>query len=204
METPGWWYAPIAMGSNGASILPSDPGPPIARCPAAPGASSHPVPDPYPDRDRSMHCLVDAAASSASAARSRADALWWLGGVALGVAVIGPALRPGSLLNLDLVVAPRIPVPSGVWALGPELPRRVPLFVPLAWLSVVVGTYAVKLLLLAAVAVAAVGASRLVPAASSVTVRVSSALVYALSPFLVTRIATGGVTIVAAYALLPW
>jgi hypothetical protein len=128
----------------------------------------------------------------------------WCGGVALAVAVLGPALRPGSLLNLDLVVTPRLPVPSGAWALGPELPRRVPLFVPLAWASNLLGTYSLKLVLLGSIAAAAVGASRLVPRASGLGVRVTSALVYALSSFLVTRIAVGDIALVVVYALLPW
>ncbi|HEV7525052.1 MAG TPA: hypothetical protein VGP92_08805 [Acidimicrobiia bacterium] len=130
--------------------------------------------------------------------------LAWLGGLAVAVAVLGPALRPGSLINLDLVVTPRIPVPSGVWALGPELPRRVPLFVPIAWASVVVGTYAVKLVLLAAIAAAGVGASRLVAPAGSPSSRVGAGLLYSLSPFLLTRVAVGDISLVVVYALLPW
>src|SRR4051794_41217060 len=56
----------------------------------------------------------------------------WLAGVVLALLVLGPALAPGSLLNLDLVFTPTIPVPRGVWALGPELSRRVPLWGGLA------------------------------------------------------------------------
>ena len=128
----------------------------------------------------------------------------WLAGVLAGVAVIGPALRPGSLLSLDLVVTPRIPVPPGVWGLGPELPRRVPYGVVLAWLSTVAtGPLAAKAFLLAAVAVAFVGATRLAADAPALA-RLGAGLVYALSPFLLTRIGAGHLGVVAAHAVLPW
>src|SRR5438552_13100477 len=94
---------------------------------------------------------------------ARLRAAPWLAGGALAGLVLGPALGPGSLLNLDLVFTPTIPVPRGVWALGPELSRRVPLGVMLAWISSVVGgPVAGKLLLLAALVVAFAGAWRLV------------------------------------------
>jgi hypothetical protein len=143
-----------------------------------------------------------AAISLAAGVTGRRSA--WLAGVAAGVAVLGPALRPGSLLSLDLVVTPRIPVPSGVWGLGPELPRRVPYGVVLAWASTAVsGPLAVKALLLAAIAVAFVGAVRLAADAPAVA-RVGAGLAYALSPFLLTRIGAGHLGVVAAHAVLPW
>src|SRR4051794_36164770 len=107
----------------------------------------------------------------------------WAVGVAAGVAVLGPALRPGSLLSLDLVVTPRIPVPSGVWGLGPEFPRRVPYGVVLAWGShLLSGPFVVKALLLASIACAFVGAARLAAEAPLVA-RLGAGAVYALSPF---------------------
>src|SRR5437764_9796774 len=88
----------------------------------------------------------------------------WFGGIALAALVLGPALAPGSLLNLDLVLTPTIPVPRGVWALGPELSRRVPLGVPLAWASTLIGgPLAGKLPLGGPIAIAFVGLWRLLP-----------------------------------------
>src|SRR5438132_11029487 len=90
----------------------------------------------------------------------------WLGGIAVAVLVLGPALAPGSLLNLDLLFTPTIPVPRGVWALGPELSRRVPLGVVLAWASTAVGgPVAGTVLLGASLAAAFVGVWRLMPEA---------------------------------------
>jgi hypothetical protein len=108
------------------------------------------------------------------------------------------------MLSLDLVVTPRIPVPPGIWGLGPELPRRVPYGVVLAWASSALGgPLAAKALMLAAVAVAFVGATRLA-AGAPVVARMGAGLAYALSPFLLTRIGVGHLGVVLAHAVLPW
>lgn len=127
----------------------------------------------------------------------------WCAGAVAGLLVMGPGLAPGSLLNLDLVVVPDLPVPPGVWGLGPELPRRVPFFLPMSWASTVVGTAAAKALMVAAVAVAFAGAARLVGMAP-VLARLGAGTLYALSPFTLTRIGAGQLALLAAMALLPW
>jgi hypothetical protein len=128
----------------------------------------------------------------------------WLAGVALALLVLGPALGPGSLLNLDLVLTPTIPVPRGVWALGPELSRRVPLGVALAWVSTVVGGPAAgKLLIGLSLAIGFAGVWRLLPTASIAT-RLGAGLLYAASPFVLTRVAVGHWGVVAALGVLPW
>ena len=117
---------------------------------------------------------------------------------------LGPALTPGSLLNLDLVFTPTIPVPRGVWALGPELARRVPIGVLLAWASTVIGgPLAGKLLLGGAFAIGFAGAWRLLPDAGVAT-RLGAGVLYAASPFMLTRVAVGQWGVVAAVAVLPW
>lgn len=127
-----------------------------------------------------------------------------IAGAGVAVAALGPALGPGALFNLDLVLTPRLPVPAGVWGLGPALPRRVPLGVPLAWASHLIGGAAAgKLLLALAIAAAFMGASRLA-AGASVAVRAGAGLLYALSPFTLTRVGVGHLSLVAALALLPW
>jgi hypothetical protein len=128
----------------------------------------------------------------------------WLAGVVLAVVVVGPGLAPGSLLNLDLVLTPVFPVPRGIWALGPELSRRVPLGVFVAWASVVVGgPLAGKVLLLASLSAAFVGVYRLADGAGTLA-RVGAGLLYAAGPFTLTRVAVGHLGLVAAMALLPW
>lgn len=128
----------------------------------------------------------------------------WLVGLAAALVVMGPALAPGSLFNLDLVLTPDIPVPRGAWGLGPELPRRVPLWLPVAWLSPLIGgATAGKALMVAAITVAFVGAYRLA-ASRSVLAGYTAAVLYALGPFLLTRLAVGHLMIVVPMAVLPW
>jgi hypothetical protein len=129
----------------------------------------------------------------------------WLLGLAAGAVALGPALGGGgSLLSLDLVVTPRIPVPRGVWGLGPELPRRVPFTVPLAWASTVVGGSRIwTLVALAAFAAASAGAWKLAEGAPAIA-RSGAALLYALSPFVLTRLGVGDLALVVAMAILPW
>ncbi|MBV8305665.1 MAG: hypothetical protein JOZ04_15745, partial [Acidimicrobiia bacterium] len=135
---------------------------------------------------------------------ARVRAAPWVAGAAVALLVLGPALAPGSLLNLDLVLTPTIPVPRGVWALGPELSRRVPLGVALAWASTLIGgPLAGKLLLGGALAVAFVGVWQLLPDAGAAT-RLGAGLLYAASPFTLTRVAVGQWGVVAAVAVLPW
>src|SRR3954454_20652309 len=101
---------------------------------------------------------------------ARARAAPWLAGTALALLVLGPALAPGPLLNLDIVFTPTIPVPRGIWALGPEVSRRVPLGVALAWASTVVGgPIAGKVMLGLAIAFAFVGVWLLLPSSGVAT-----------------------------------
>ncbi|MEO7428292.1 MAG: hypothetical protein ABIY48_02810, partial [Acidimicrobiales bacterium] len=116
---------------------------------------------------------------------------------------LGQSLRRGSILNLDFVLLPHAPVPEGVWGLGPDLPRRTPLLLPLAWLDPVIGSVtAGKLLVVVCLAAAFVGASRL--AGSNGAWRWSAGLLYAAGPFALTRLAVGHLFVLAAMAVLPF
>jgi hypothetical protein len=114
-------------------------------------------------------------------------------------------LAPGVMLNLDFVLLPHAPVPDGVWALGPELPRRVPLMVPLAWLDPVIGSVAAgKLLALGSLAGSFVGATRLVPRSVGQPWRYAAGILYAFGGFATTRLAVGHLFVLAAMAVLPF
>lgn len=143
--------------------------------------------------------------SSVSARFPRSTALLpWVVGMASAAVVLGPALRSGPLLNLDLVITPRIPVPRGVWALGPALPRRIPLGVPLAWVSTAIGGGAAMAMLLAGcLTVAFVGAWHLADHTPALC-RLGAGLLYALNPFVLTRVGVGHWMLVASIAVLPW
>jgi hypothetical protein len=145
--------------------------------------------------------------------------LWvWTIALAVGVIMMGPALGPGALLNLDLLAFDNADLPRGTWGLGPELPRRVPLGTLLAPLNTVFGGETVTKVLLVVIIVAAfVGAFRLTRSAmeqSSPTAGgdpfdrtllcLGGAMLWATGPFLMTRLAVGHWQISLATAALPW
>jgi hypothetical protein len=142
----------------------------------------------------------------------------WTIALAVGVVMMGPALGPGALLNLDLLAFATADLPRGTWGLGPELPRRVPLGTLLAPLNTVFGGETVTKVLLVVIIVAAfVGAFRLTRSAmeqSSPTAGgdpfdrtllcLGGAMLWATGPFLMTRLAVGHWQISLATAALPW
>ena len=66
--------------------------------------------------------------------------LWvWVLATLIALFMVGPALGPGALLNLDLLAFDGAALPRGTWGLGPELPRRVPFGTMLAPLSTTLG-----------------------------------------------------------------
>lgn len=128
----------------------------------------------------------------------------WLAGGTAALAVVGPALRPGNLFLLDATFVHAFPVPSGIWGLGPEIPRRVPLGLLMAWASDLVGGSAAAAVLMGAtIMIAFAGAVRLA-AGSPWVVRMGAGMVYGLSPFLLTRVGAGQLNVFAAAAVLPW
>lgn len=118
--------------------------------------------------------------------------------------VLGPALAPGSLFNLDLVLVPHLDLPNGFWGLGPELPRRLPLWVPISLLSGwIPATLMGKALMLVVFVAAWAGMTRLAASFGSRWAPMAGAL-YALSPFVLTRTAVGHFMVTVPLALLPW
>ena len=144
-------------------------------------------------------------AASTSLGASRTGWPWWVAGLVLGLVVLGPGLAPGPLLNLDLLVTPSIPVPPGIFGLGPALTQRVPFFALLAagsWL--VGGPLATKVVVVVLLAAAFVGAGRLVAPVGGPVARAASGVLWAVGPFAVTRLGVGHLNLVWALAVLPW
>ncbi len=144
---------------------------------------------------------------------SRSTVVDWGVPTAVALLILGPALRPGLLFNLDLILTPHLDTPSGFWGLGPELPRRLPLWVPISWLSTIVpATLTGKLMMVALFVVPWVGMMRLTArfADHSVTGEVrrwvlhSAGALYAVSPFVLTRVAVGHFNVTLPHAVLPW
>lgn len=144
--------------------------------------------------------------------------LWvWTLALLGAAALVGPALGPGALLNLDLLAFDNADLPRGTWGLGPELPRRVPLGTFLAPLNALFGGETVaKVLLVAIIVVAFIGAFRLTRSAlrestpargdqfDHTLLSLGGATLWASGPFLMTRLAVGHWPIALATALLPW
>ncbi len=118
--------------------------------------------------------------------------------------ITGPILRPGSVFNLDLILPPRLEIPAGFWGLGPELPRRLPLWTFLSVASRVVPADAIgKAVMVACLVGAWLGMVRLVQGLGPFASHVAGAL-YALSPFILTRTAVGHFMVTIPHAALPW
>jgi hypothetical protein len=137
-----------------------------------------------------------------------ARAVPWVASAIVALVILGPVLRPGVLFNLDLIVPPRLATPSGFWGLGPELPRRLPMWAAIAWLShLVPATVIAKVLMFAAIVGAWVGMTRLVEwidGTAPLVVTQGAAALYALSPFVLTRAVVGHFMVTVPHAVLPW
>lgn len=153
------------------------------------------------------------AARSERAPSGPARPRWWPWGVGvlLGLVVVGPGLAGGSLLSLDLLVTPDIPIPNGIYGLGPALSQRVPLFAVIGAAGAMVGgPVATKALLVACTAVGFAGAARLARILGGAALAVgpvgqlAAGLLWAGGPCALTRIAAGHVNLVWVVAVLPW
>lgn len=128
--------------------------------------------------------------------------------VAVALLVTGPALGPGFVLLRDMVFVPRQDLDLDALGLGGALPRAVPVDAVMAVLtSVVPGELVQKLLLVALVYAAVLGAARLVPAGPDGGRGLAAGvagLVYGWSPYLAERLLLGHWTHLLAFAALPW
>lgn len=147
----------------------------------------------------------DAVPTAGAGSRVSLRTSWpWLAGTAAALGVVGPALRPGNVFLLDASFLGHLPLPAGIWGLGPELPRRVPLGAAVSLASDVLGGSGTGAVLIgASVAVACAGAARLA-AGTPWAARLGAGLLYGLSPFILTRAGAGQWNVLAAAAVLPW
>jgi hypothetical protein len=145
-----------------------------------------------------------AGMQTAAPVRLRSGLVPWLVGLAAGLLALGPALRPGYLLRLDMVTVPDPPLTTALLGLDPTLPRAVPSDLAAAVLArLVPGDAAVKLLLLAAFTLATAGAARLVPTTRALPAA-AGGLCYAWNPWTAERLSTGHWPLLLGYAGLPW
>ncbi|GIG88550.1 hypothetical protein Pen02_34860 [Plantactinospora endophytica] len=123
---------------------------------------------------------------------------------AICVAVLAPLAAPGYVLAFDMVFVPRQPLRWDLVAPADVLPRSVPLDAVVSLVTQVVPGWLVqRFALVAVLAVAAVGAGRLVPA-DRLPIRLGAALGYAWTPYLAERLLIGHWALLLGYAALPW
>ncbi|WP_435871419.1 hypothetical protein [Micromonospora echinaurantiaca] len=123
---------------------------------------------------------------------------------AVALLVLAPLVRPGYVLRYDMVFVPRQPLRWDLLGSGDALPRAVPQDAVVSLLNLAVpGWLLQRIVLVAAVWLAVVGAGRLVPARRELT-RLVAAVGYAWTPFLAERLLLGQWGLLLAYATLPW
>jgi hypothetical protein len=122
---------------------------------------------------------------------------------ALALLVLGPALGPGYVLTHDMVFVPRLPLTPQLLGVSSAAPRAVPSDAVVALLSLVLpGQVVQKLVLLAILALAGLGAARSVPAGS--WGRSAAAVLYVWNPYVAERLGIGQWAVLLGYASLPW
>ncbi|SBV29074.1 hypothetical protein GA0070620_4639 [Micromonospora krabiensis] len=118
--------------------------------------------------------------------------------------VLAPLVRPGYVLRYDMVFVPRQPLRWDLIVAADGLPRAVPQDALVSLLSSLVpGWLLQRVVLVAIVWLAVVGAGRLVPARRELT-RLVAAIGYGWTPFLAERLLLGQWGLLLAYAALPW
>ncbi|WP_438872548.1 hypothetical protein [Paractinoplanes pyxinae] len=144
-------------------------------------------------RDRDRH-------AGAPAGRVRTHAV----AGAVTAVVLAPLAWPGYALRYDMVFVPRQPLNWEMLAPADSLPRAVPLDALVSLANVAIpGWLLQRIVLVAVVYLAALGAARLMPAARTGP-RLVAALAYAWTPFLAERLLLGQWALLLAYAALPW
>ncbi|WP_206024895.1 hypothetical protein [Micromonospora zingiberis] len=124
--------------------------------------------------------------------------------VAVTAVVLAPLARPGYVLRYDMLFVPSQALSWEVIAPATALPRAVPQDAVVALANQLVpGWLLQRLVLVAILYFAALGAARLVPTRRT-AVRVVAALGYAWTPYLAERLLIGQWGLLVAYAALPW
>lgn len=144
--------------------------------------------------------LPVAPTSAASDSSARAALLT---AVVSALLVLGPALRPGYVLVGDMVFVPRLRLSGDLVGLSSATPRAVPSDAMVALLSVILpGQVVQKLVLLAVLVAAGVGAGLVVRTGAVGAAAAAAAAVW--NPYVAERLAAGQWAVLVGYAALPW
>ncbi len=146
----------------------------------------------------------DGAGGGAATPRAaRVAAARWAVSAGAALLVLGPGLAPGYVLLRDMVFTPSPPISARLLGIGHETPRAVPSDLVVALAShVLPGDLVQKLVLLAVLVSAGVGAARLAP--PTAVAGSAAALAAIWNPFVAERLAMGQWAVLVGYAALPW
>lgn len=133
---------------------------------------------------------------------------WWWGvwswSVVLAAVLLGPALAPGYVLNLDMVFTPHQPLLPWMFGLDGGLPRAVPQDVIVGLLAgPVSGALLQKVVLLAALTLAGVGVARLLRR-YGLPIALMAVTLYVWNAFVLERLLMGNWALLLSYAATPW
>ncbi len=131
-------------------------------------------------------------------------AVAWVLGIGLGWALVGDPVAGGARLNLDLVAIGDLDVPPSLFGIGSELPRWPPVEALFALVSPPLDDATVKGLWMVAIVATAVAGTTHHLREVRLPLRLAAAVIYGMSPFLLTRIGVGHLGTASAAALLPW
>jgi hypothetical protein len=122
----------------------------------------------------------------------------------LVLAVAAPVLRPGYVLSYDAVAVPRQSFLPDSFGIGELLPRAVPAeAVTVALTQLIEGQWVQKVLLVACLLLAGLGAARLVPTTRPLVAAVA-ATAYVWNPYVAERLVLGHWWLILGYGCLPW
>lgn len=122
---------------------------------------------------------------------------------AVALLVLAPLLRPGYVLVGDMVFVPDRPLSGALLGLGSAVPRAVPSDLLVALATVVLpGDVVQKLVLVAVLAGAGLGAGLLAPVGTAG--RLAAAVAYGWNPFVYERLLLGQWALLVGYAAAPW
>jgi hypothetical protein len=148
---------------------------------------------------------VDAGSWQASAATRPEMLAAWACSLIIALLIIGPLLAPGALFQLDRSLVPNAPFPLGTFGIGPEIPRDVPLRTILWFPGAIIGHVVVgKALMVLSITGAGAGMFRLARRCGRRLAASTAAILYATSPFLLTRLFVGHQAMWVVAATLPW
>ena len=151
--------------------------------------------------------LAGAVAALLSASRRARRRWWWVvwgWSLTLAAVLLGPALAPGYVLNLDMLFTPHQSLLPWMFGLDGGLPRAVPQDVIVgAVAGPMTGAVLQKVVLVGALSLAGVGVARLLRG-YWLAIALAASSLYVWNAFVYERLVMGNWALLLSYAAAPW